>query len=364
MNIHFIEYWAAVRLLLDGANPYSPADLLARQQRLGWTDTAPLVMWNPPWTMAFTLPFGLVSYETGHFLWFLLNTLLIFVGAHVLERIYGRDGQKSRAWLAALVFAPTYLVLLLGQIGPLVLFGVIGFLFFIKKRAWVLSGASLVLVSIKPHLLYLLWFALLLWMWRERRWQVALGLASAGVIVALIPVIFDSAIYSQYLQLFSASGMVRPSDWATPSLGIALGRFFDISQISLRWAPALMGVIWFICYWARHAEIWDWVDQLPLVLLVSLVTTGFAWTYDQIVLLPAVIQASAWSARDEIKPRRNILIATFVALSVAVLILKLRFQNDFLYFWLAPAYLIFYLHLRQQVSARRAAKKTGDMSAI
>ena len=73
----FVEYWAATRLLLTGNNPYGPQELFDLQRSVGWTDSIPLLMWNPPWTLSFILPFGLASFDVAQFLWLLLNIFIV-----------------------------------------------------------------------------------------------------------------------------------------------------------------------------------------------------------------------------------------------------------------------------------------------
>jgi len=71
----FLEYWASARLLLDGKNPYSPEEQLALQRSVISNTQQPLMMWNPPWTLFFIMPFGLLSFFLAHALW----SILIFV---------------------------------------------------------------------------------------------------------------------------------------------------------------------------------------------------------------------------------------------------------------------------------------------
>jgi hypothetical protein len=71
-----------------------------------------------------------------------------------------------------LTFAPAYLVLILGQIGPLILLGLVGFLLCARDKHWKWAGAFTILISIKPHLLYLFWIALVLWIIEKRQWQL------------------------------------------------------------------------------------------------------------------------------------------------------------------------------------------------
>jgi Glycosyltransferase family 87 len=348
----FIEYWAAAKLLLNGGNPYSPAELFDAQRQIGWSQSEPLMMWNPPWTLSFTFPFGWVDYETAQFAWFLLHALVVFVGAQALWRTYGGDSQNSRyAWLSVLTFAPTYFVLLLGQIGALMLLGLIGFLIFTREKAWGLAGASMTLVAVKPHLLYLLWLALFVWLANERQWKLFVGLILAGATVISIPLLFNVGIYSRYVELIGAGGVLRPLDWATPSLGTALGEFLAIHDMWIRWLPSVVGGFWFLWYWSRRAATWDWVSELPLILLVSVATASFAWTFDHIVLVPAVIQGAVWTAKSERKPQRRLVIGVYLALAAILLVAKVIVRNDFWYFWVAPAFLIFYLYVRASVGA-------------
>jgi hypothetical protein len=38
----------------------------------------------------------------------------------------------------------------------------------------------------------------------------------------------------------------------------------------------------------------QWLENIPILLLISFVTTFYAWTYDQVLLIPAIIQAAVW----------------------------------------------------------------------
>ena len=92
----FIEYWSAGRLLLTGGNPYSPAELVAVQATVyGRAPAAPLIMWNPPWTLAFVLPFAALSFTASQFLWLLLNLFLLLWSTQHLWRLYAGGAAKS-----------------------------------------------------------------------------------------------------------------------------------------------------------------------------------------------------------------------------------------------------------------------------
>ena len=83
----FVEYWTAAKLMVEGGNPYSPAELLMLQRSVGWEQLEPLIMWNPPWTLSFIFFLGLFDYATAQFLWFLTHAVITFAGAQVLVRL-------------------------------------------------------------------------------------------------------------------------------------------------------------------------------------------------------------------------------------------------------------------------------------
>jgi hypothetical protein len=46
------------------------------------------------------------------------------------------------------------------------------------------------------------------------------------------------------------------------------------------WCRRFFGVGWFLLYWRRYQSNWVWAEQLPLIILVSVTTGSFAWSFD------------------------------------------------------------------------------------
>jgi len=344
MTNDFIEYWAAAKLLINNGNAYSPVDLLRLQSSVGWSAAEPLLMWNPPWTLPLVLPFGLLDYDTAQFIWFMLHTLIIFLGAQLLWRLYAGNPTPSRTcWVALLGFTPVYFVLLLGQIAPLILAGLIGFLFAVRRQAWLCAGACLAVASIKPHLVYLLWIVALLWVVREHKWRVAIGFILTFVVMAGLPFLFDSQIYGRYVTLLSDRTVTLPQDWATPTIGTTVNALVGNQAPWLRWVPALGGALWVSRYWQVNAMQWDWTGDLPLILLASVATAPFSWTFDYVVLLPAVVQCASFISSSTARRPARWVPVLYLSLCLIALIGKIFVRNDFWYFWLAPAFLVLYL---------------------
>jgi hypothetical protein len=129
-----------------------------------------------------------------------LNVTILLVGADFLWRFYGGILRyRGISWFVAISFTPTMVVLEMGQITPLILLGLIGFLYFEKQGRDSLAGACLALVAIKPHLAYLVGLAILVWVVERRRWSILLGAGVTFLVATAIPFACNPSVVSQYL---------------------------------------------------------------------------------------------------------------------------------------------------------------------
>jgi hypothetical protein len=338
----FVEYWSAARLFLQNRNPYSPDELLVLQRTAGWSGIQPLIMWNPPWTLPFVLPFGVLSFTAAQFLWLLVHVCLILISAQLLWRIYNLGESSRLSWVVALSFVPTVFVLIIGQIAPLVLAGLAWFLHSeCKKNYWAMCAAVIVL-SIKPHLLYLFWIVFSLWLFEKCSWRLIWRAALLGSIAVLAPVLFDTRIYSEYLALYGVAGISKPLDWPAPTLRNLIRIFFGADQTWLQFAPTVIAVGWAIYYWQQHKQQWRWQERLPLLTMVSVASSIFVWTYDHVVLLPAIIEAAVWMIRSPNRWHRYWATRLYLAINACHLFLRFWLAEELWYSWLAPALLINY----------------------
>lgn len=350
----FAAYWASAQLLLAARNPYSPADLFNIQKNLGLLEDAPLIMWNPPWTFAVTLPFGLLDFATGQFLWLLLQVFLLLVSAQLLWRIYGEPGGRYRlAWLLTVTFVPSVFLLVIGQIAAAVLAGFAGFLYLERRGMKFTAGALLALTLVKPHFVYLFWIVFLLWLFQRRQWSLLAGTAVAGLGAAVVPLCFNPSVYHQYFDLFRATDLQLPLELAAPTLRNAAQLLLQLDVGAWQTLPSLLAVVWLLFYWRRHRADWQWPERLPLILVVSLTTSAYTWTFDQVVLLPALIQGASWLVRRRLPWYRSIAALLYVAIDLAHLVLRFFVAEELWYFWLAPALLIAYLVYRWEADGNR-----------
>jgi hypothetical protein len=338
----FVEYWAAGRLCLNGENPYSPELLLPLERSAGRDTDEAVMMWNPPWTLGVVMPLGALPARPAQLAWLAVGLISFGVSALLLARAYAVPG-----WLAGTIlftFAPTYLVLHAGQIGPLLVLGAAGFAFATRTNRPALAGAATVLLAIKPHLVYLLWLAILVEAVTHRRWRILAGGIGLGAVAALLPLAFDPDVYSEY------QGALRdhpPAQWVSLTVGTLLRLAFGESRFWLQFIPVLAGLAWFVGHWRRHGRQWDWADQLSGLLLVSFVTSPYgAWHFDLVLLaIPLVVRAGGLAASGW-TPRTKVILGGYFAANGVMIGLNLSSAYSYWFAWVAPLILAAYFMIR------------------
>lgn len=368
----FVEYWAAGKLNARGENPYDPDKLLPLQKNERDTDEA-IMMWNPPWTLALAMPFGLLDARTAQLLWVGLGLAFLATGADLLWRINnGNPSQRWLAWMLVFTFLPTLFVLNAGQIGTWIFAGSVLFLYF-QQRGWsMLAGAATVLLAIKPHLLYLFWIALIVWgICRDRR--LLLGGLLAGLLASGVALACNPKVFQQY---WEAMTQRPPVQWQSPTLGSLIRMAGGEGRFGLTFLPTAIGIAWLIWHAMRSCRgKWDWRDQLPILGLMSFVTASYgAWPFDLVILLPAVILVAV---RIEQTHNRRLtvwaigiwLILNGLALAINIAIQRQPFANDgvrissFWFIWMAPAMLIAYLILTRFSRGPQASAMKRSLEA-
>jgi hypothetical protein len=338
----YLEYWAAGRLNMMGGNPYAPAQMLEVQIGAGRTADEPIMMWNPPWTLALVMPLSWLDYPLSRLIWLMLNIGILFFAASWGWLIYGGDPKRQWvAWLIAFTFGPALHVLKVGQITPLLLLGVTGFLYFVRRECWWAAGVCASLITIKPHLLYLFSMALLFWSINCRRWGALGGfvltlIAAMGVVWAINPALIDQYTY--------ALANYPPAQWATPTFGALLRVWLGVEKFWLQFVPSTIGALWFLFYWrTQHAE-WDWTEHTPILMLVSITMATYSWTFDHVMFLLAVIQAAICLIHMRFSWVTGGLWVSYAGLMVIHLFPTM---NQLWYWWMAPCFLVWYLLVRQ-----------------
>jgi len=233
-----------------------------------------------------------------------------------------------------------------GQIGSLVLLGVVGFLHFEKRGKDVVAGGFLALTALKPHLVYLMLVAVFVWVIIGLRWRIVCGGFVVIAITTLFPLLANPHVLQQYR---AALAEHPPLDWATPTLGTLLRLWCGPERYWLQFVFMPLGLLWLLGRWYGSRGQWNWVTRTPSLLLVSFLTTFYGtWSHDQVVSLLALLQVATCCVETPRRLNSFVLLAFYVLLDALIVALDLTgFNNELWLFWLSPTLLGFYLFSRR-----------------
>jgi hypothetical protein len=227
--------------------------------------------------------------------------------------------------------------------------GLAWFLSLIKKNKPYLAGASLVLTTIKPHLVILTLPILLLDLLRKNEWKVLAGFALTFLICVLI--LF--AFYPPWIQSFAGvviSGMSNIRE--TPTVNGLLVLLGEHGAGKLIWPVALLvGIgLWFL-----RGQTWDRRRFIDLSLAAGLVVSPIGWSYDQIMLLFPILSLLAWVARGEVPaPISRVIITVLILANLLSYLLRVFTPSDVWFVWIPFIILGLYLVARRRLSPRPA----------
>jgi hypothetical protein len=333
-NKDFISYWAAGKQLIHGANPYDGTEILQLERSAGLEGSTPLIMRNPPTALFLALPLGFAGAKWGLILWSLVLLGGLSVANWIVWMLNGRP--DNRLHLLGYLFAPALACQLAGQVGTLLLVGVMLFFRFHKTRPY-LAGAALLLCVVKPHLFLPFFLVLALWSFHRRECRVLVGfgvtMLANGVFLAFI----DAHAWSQYSEMMRAVGVLNEF---IPTLSMSLRLLIDPRAVWLQFLPEVCGCVWAVWYFWTRRDRWSWSEQGMLVLLVSVICVPYAWFSDEAILLPAIM---AGLFRAVARGRTAIPLALFGAAALFEVCVMVKMTTPY-YLWTVPAWLAWYLY--------------------
>ncbi|SRR6266498_586489 len=339
-----IAYWAAARLLVHGSNPYDREAVLQLERQNDYQGDRPLILRTPPWSLILVLPLGFLSPLWAWVLWMAATLACLVTGMRLCRRLYGTGVPPNLLTLAGYVFAPVAACLISGQIGMVLMVGLILFLIWEPNRPF-LAGVALVLPFAKPHLLLLVWVIAVTWALLNKKHQVVVGFVSALITASAISLLFDPHVFRHYAGMLGAASIQFEF---IPALSGVLRLLFFRRFFWLQFVPMAAGLVWGLAFFIRLRSDWNWRVHMPPLLVVSLLTTPYAWFPDECLLLPAMIQATTflYQARSGLKFFNRVGLTVLVLLNL-MLLLILRAQIPFstgIYFWSSLVWFFWYFH--------------------
>ena len=354
----FVEYWSSFQLALAGQNPYDAQALFVFEHSVRPDLQQPIMMWNPPWLHVLLAPILSLSLAMSGRVFLLVNLLLYFLSAFLILRALNvRPVHYLWAYLASVWFYPLPDVLNGGQISIFVGLGA-ALLFHAlcgSRSPWQIAF-GLCLLSIKPHLFYLLAFAVLLELCYRRHYRALLISCGLFSLFAAVTQLFFPGNISAWLEavLDPVTAGVSTFSWRPVSLVaplVDLVRSFLPPETAIRIIVAYTGIslmsisclVGLLVFLKRQA--WCWQKDFHVLAAFSCFTSPHAWMVDQVALLPLQLGIFACGLRLLRTSRAfGILLAgsAFVYQTLVFVAAKTLLDEPSQFFWYPFGLLIIY----------------------
>lgn len=292
----FVEYWSAYQLFAEAKNPYDPIALLEMQKAAGSTASTPMMMWNPPILLSLFSVILDTQFVNSVQLWFLLSCLAVLLSWLMLWSIFSGSQLTLLPTLAATVFFfPLWDSFLAGQIGAFLMFGTVLLLWALLREWYWLSGVALVILSLKPHLSYLVVLVLFDWAYYRKRWTIVIAPVLYLTVLTVITEYLSPGIFGQWFDALthtSGNERVPITAWQVATLvGAARMIFGDESGVPLLPMIAIPGfsAIVILAYSVVREPDYRWREVFPLLLCLSYLTAPYGWIFDQSMLVVAQV---------------------------------------------------------------------------
>ena len=351
----FICYWATGQQLVHHADPYDGQAILQIEKSIGYSASSPFFMSEPPTALFIALPLGFLSAKTGAVLWSLAIIVCLMASIRLLWILNGRP--PDRLHLVGYLFPPALACLLAGDTGVFLLFGVVLFLYFHDSKPY-LAGAALIVLALKPQLFLPFDLVLLLWIVAGKRFRIAIGALTAIGLCIIFSVLLDRSAWSHYAQITAE----QIDDQIVPTASFLFQMLLAQNHPWVQFIPTAVACAWATRrYLNSHAQ-WNWQNDMPVLLLISVMTSPNAWFTDEAIVLPAIL----YGLYQTSNAGRSLIPYCCVA---GVALIEVFANVDItsgLYIWTAPAWLLWYLSgsrfpLTEEVNAPPPA---GAMTVI
>jgi hypothetical protein len=253
-------------------------------------------MWNPPWILVILSPILWMDYKVSKLLWMSLNSFfLVFAILILLKNDLLRVdlSRKILMIIAMSSFPPMIDCLKFGQLGLLLLIGVVMVYEGLKKeRIWALV-LGLGIISIKPHLFALFGSFLLAWLFVSKKFFVLSRITFFIGILFFAPIIINLELFLFWVDSMinqpSSEVIFRPWQWKTATISTLLREYFFLREPDLGYSIVLSAWLYFLLPLATIFGVVcrriNWEIAFPLIILFSFILSPFTWYFDMTVLM-------------------------------------------------------------------------------
>ena len=292
-NSNFSKFWIAGRMIVQGLNPYDPAQWYEQHVRLGSTWTPDRIFLYPLPQAVILAPFGLFSAPQAFLGWGFLSQFIIAAACFLLLRESG-PGQHRNLFvplvLSMLFVGPAYLTLQIGSIGGIALAVVAAAIMLLNRNRDLPAGLLLSLLILKPS--QGLPLLLLIGVWFLSRGNIR---AIVGMLVGCLALLISGLLYDpQWIQKFvSNSAGVSARTAGEQSNVFSFANLACVNQGSCGWIAGIIAALIILgvgsyFLWRNRSNWNDW-QALSLIIPLGFLTAPYAWSYDQLLYIIPIV---------------------------------------------------------------------------
>jgi hypothetical protein len=301
----FLPWWTLREAWATGQSPYAEALGMAARAARFYGDPPP---WpQHPYRFAYPLSFAFfvapllpLEFPWAAAIWMALVAVATGACALLLCRLLDWPATprgRLLAALAAALFYPSLISVLLGQITAIPLALLLGGLLAARQKRDAVAGALLAGCTVKPQIVWLALPLLLAGALRERRWRLLGAFGATLAALTCLPMLWQPAWPLDFLR--SLGGYA--GDEPTPSALLLLGHLVFSGRLDSAWAgaPAAVAVVGGAALvLAVAVRAWPAPARaLPLLMAVTLVVTPLRAQTAQMVLLIPLFDVLARAGR-------------------------------------------------------------------
>jgi hypothetical protein len=319
----FSSFWMAGKLILQGKSPY---DIVAwgegfRQFELGFLLT-PVFLYPLPLALLLA-PLGMLPFQNAYIVWVMLSQLMIIASLTILLTLETNPRRKLffiPLFTGIVLFRPTILTLIQGQLSGLFLFALVWIAFLWQKGKWFWGGILLGLLVLKPNLGFMVIVLVAIWLLLNKNWTALYGTLVSGIIVLIAGLMYNPAWVMQYLHIgntkLAETFGGSPTVWGMGALISHNRTGATLIFGSLAGLVILFGFFRTLLH--SHATLRP-VSVLALAVSINLLVTPYTWTYDQLLLILPL--TTVILAMDRSGVRFPLTASVFLGIDVFVVIL-------------------------------------------
>lgn len=137
-----------------------------------------------------------------------------------------------------------------------------------------------------------------------------------------------------------------------PSLSGVLRALFCRRHFRVQFIRMAFGILSCGAYFLKNRHAWDWRRHGPILFVVSILLAPYLWLTDEVVLLPAILQALVWiySSRKRMNVASLFVVGLFGSLNgLLLLILNAKIPlGSGMYSWSSLVWFGWYSHALTQ----------------